>query len=687
MQLSLLDGANPEDAAEKRIAELRRQLEQHNRLYYLQDAPAISDAEYDALFRELQSLEERYPALLTPDSPTQRVGGAALDKFSSVTHRLPMLSLENATNAAEIREFDLRVKKNLGGAPAGGIAYLCEPKMDGLAVELVYRDGLLTVASTRGDGTTGEDVTENIRTIRSLPLRLSGDGIPRLLEVRGEVFLSLDAFRRINAEKEENGEAPFANPRNAAAGSLRQLDPRITARRPLSIYCYAPGVMEGAEITSQQAFFVALAAWGLPVNPLVRAVEGIEAAVEFYEEMQQQRESLPYEIDGTVIKVDSFALQRELGEKSRSPRWAVACKFPPRQALTVVEDILHSVGRTGVITPVALLSPVEISGVTVSRATLHNWDEIAAKDIRIGDSVVVERAGDVIPAVVRVLPERRIGDVPPSLPPERCPECGSAVVRIADEVAVRCMGLACPPQIRESIMHFASRNAMDIEGLGDKFVEQLYTLGLVQSVADLYRLTRDDFMRFERMGDKLASNLLSAIENSKKRDLGRFIFALGIRHVGERTAKSLAQAFGSLENLEQATFNELVSIRDIGATVAQSIVTFFGNQENIAVIRRMLEAGVVPAVELKQVGGRFTGKTFVFTGALSRFTREEAQRLVEAEGGAAIGSVSKKTGFVVAGSEAGSKLAKARELGVTVLSEDEFLELLEQPAADDGTGL
>jgi len=678
MQLSLLDGADPEDAAEKRVAELRSQLEQHNRLYYLQDAPAISDAEYDALFRELQSLEERYPALVTPDSPTQRVGGAALDKFSSVTHRLPMLSLENATNAAEIRDFDLRVKKNLGGAPAGEIAYVCEPKMDGLAVELVYRDGLLTVASTRGDGTTGEDVTENIRTIRSLPLRLSGAGIPQLLEVRGEVFLSLDAFRRINAEKEENGEAPFANPRNAAAGSLRQLDPRITARRPLSIYCYAPGVMEGAEIASQQAFFVALAAWGLPVNPLVRAVEGIEAAVEFYEEMQQQRESLPYEIDGTVIKVDSFALQRELGEKSRSPRWAMACKFPPRQALTVVEDILHSVGRTGVITPVAQLSPVEISGVTVSRATLHNWDEIAAKDIRIGDTVIVERAGDVIPAVVRVVPERRVADAPPSLPPERCPECGSEVVRIADEVAVRCMGLACPPQIRESIMHFASRNAMDIEGLGDKFVEQLHTLGLVQSVADLYRLTRDDFMRFERMGDKLASNLLSAIGNSKKRDLGRFIFALGIRHVGERTAKSLAQAFGSLENLEHATFDELVSIRDIGATVAQSIVTFFGNQENIAVIRRMLEAGVAPAVELKQVGGRFTGKTFVFTGALSRFTREEAQRLVEAEGGAAVGSVSKKTGFVVAGSDAGSKLAKARELGVTVLSEDEFLELLEQ---------
>lgn len=676
MQLSFLDAATPEDDARVRVEDLRHQLEQHNRLYYVLDAPAISDAEYDALFRELQRLEELYPALVSADSPTRRVGGAALDKFSSVTHRLPMLSLENATNAAEILDFDLRVKKNLGLSPEHPISYVCEPKMDGLAVELVYTDGLLTVASTRGDGVTGEDVTENIRTIRSLPLRLTGERIPRLLEVRGEVFLSLEAFRRINSEKEENGDAPFVNPRNAAAGSLRQLDPRITARRPLSVYCYAPGVAEGADFQSQQEFFAAIAGWGLPVNPLVRPAAGIGEAVAFYEEMQRQRESLPYEIDGTVIKVDSFAIQRELGEKSRSPRWAVACKFPPRQAVTVVEEILHSVGRTGVITPVALLRPVEISGVTVSRATLHNWDEIALKDIRVGDTVVVERAGDVIPAVVKVLTEKRSGNEQPSLPPDQCPQCGSAVVRIADEVAVRCMGLACPPQFRESIMHFASRNAMDIEGLGEKFIEQLLSLGLVSSVADLYYLSRDDLMKFERMGEKLASNLLTAIEASKQRDLGRFIFALGIRHVGERTAKSLAQAFGSLENIERATFEELVSIRDIGATVAQSIRTFFDNGTNIAVIRRMLEAGVTPAVEQKKVGGRFTGKSFVFTGALSRFTRDEARILVENEGGHAVGSVSKKTDYVVAGEDAGSKLAKARELGVTVLTEEEFLALV-----------
>ncbi len=676
MQLSLLDTADPKEGAKARIEELRRQLEHHNRQYYVLDAPEISDAEYDALFRELQKLEGSFPNLVTPESPTQRVGGVPLEKFAPVTHRLPMLSLENATNEDEIRDFDQRVKKVLGMS-SGQISYVCEPKMDGLAVELVYEEGLLTVASTRGDGFTGEDVTSNIRTIRALPLRLVGEEVPELLEVRGEVFLSLNAFQRINAEKEEEGEAPFANPRNAAAGSLRQLDPRITARRPLSVHCYGPGVMEGAAFGSQEEFLSGIAGWGMPVNPLIRRVEGVEAAVAYYKEMLEKRESLPYEIDGTVIKVNSFDLQRELGEKSRSPRWAVACKFPPRQAVTVVENIIPSVGRTGVITPVAQLRPVEVSGVTVSRATLHNWDEIAAKDIRIGDTVVVERAGDVIPAVVRVLTEMRTGAERPLPPPEKCPECGSDAVRIADEVAVRCMGLACPPQIRESILHFASRNAMDIEGLGEKFVEQLLSLGLVKSVADLYRLTRDDFMRFERMGDKLASNLLAAIENSKHRELGRFIFALGIRHVGERTAKSLAQAFGSLENLEKATFEELISIRDIGATVAQSIHTFFDSQTNIDVIRQMLEASVSPAAEQKKVGGRFTGKSFVFTGALSRFSREEAGRLVENEGGSVVGSVSKKTSYVVAGEEAGSKLAKARDLGVTVLSEDDFVEMLQ----------
>ncbi|MEI6208529.1 MAG: NAD-dependent DNA ligase LigA [Desulfuromonadales bacterium] len=680
MQPALPDIITSLQNATERIEELRRLIEHHDRSYYQLDAPDISDAEYDALFRELALLEERYPELTRPESPTQRVGGAPIDRFRSVHHRMPMLSLDNAANESEIRsKLDARVKKELGLPDCASVEYMCEPKMDGLAVELVYENGLLTVALTRGDGITGEDVTENIRTLRGLPLRLSGNDIPSLLEVRGEVFLALTAFQKINRDREENGEPPFANPRNAAAGSLRQLDPRITARRPLSVYCYAPGHVEGSSFMSQRDFLDAVAGWGLPVNPLIRKTVGIDGAVAYYHEMLEKRESLPYEIDGTVVKVDSFALQRDLGEKSRSPVWAVACKFPPRQSETVLENILLSVGRTGVVTPVAQLRAVDISGVTVSRATLHNWDEIAAKDIRIGDTVLVERAGDVIPAVVRVVAERRTGAESALPPPEKCPECGSDVVRIADEVALRCMGLSCPPQIRESVKHFASRNAMDIEGLGDKFAGQLLSLGLVRNVADIYRLTKTDFMRFDRMGDKLASNLLAAIEASKSRDLSRFIYALGIRHVGERTAKALSRAFGNIDNLEKATLEELTSIRDIGTTVAQSIRTFFDNRENLSIIGQMLELGVTPVSGDKKVGGKLSGKSFVFTGALARFNRDEARKLVENEGGNVVGSVSGKTDYVVAGEEAGSKLVKARELGVAILGEDEFIAMLASP--------
>ena len=680
MQLSLLDISDPRQKAVNRVEVLRIQLEHHNRCYYLLDAPEVSDAEYDDLFRELTALEALYPDLVTPESPTQRVGGAAVGRFRTITHRLPMLSLENAVTGDEIKiKLDTRVKKELGLSESSSVSYMCEPKMDGLAVELIYEQGLLAVASTRGDGLTGEDVTRNIRTLRGVPLRLTGEGIPALLEVRGEVYLSLEAFQKINREREENGEPPFANPRNAAAGSLRQLDSRITARRPLSLYCYAPGSVDGALFLSQHDFLTAAAGWGLPVNPLARLVENVDGAVDYYHEMQAQREALPYEIDGTVVKVDSFVLQRELGEKSRSPLWAIACKFPPRQAETVLEDILLSVGRTGVITPVAQLRPVDISGVTVSRATLHNWDELAAKDIRIGDTVVVERAGDVIPAVARVRVELRTGSERMVPPPENCPDCGSAVVRITGEVALRCMGISCPQQIRQSIKHFASRDAMDIDGLGEKVVEQLLSLGLIHTVADLYRLTKDDFMRFERMGDKLASNLLAALENSKRCDMDRFIFALGIRHVGARTAKALAQAFGSIDNLENATIDELISVRDIGATVAQSIRTFFNNPDNCDVISRLRALGVHPAAIAKTVGGRLSGKNFVFTGTLTRCSREHARKLVENHGGNVVGSVSKKTDYVVAGEDAGSKLTKAKELGVVVLGEEEFLTLLETP--------
>jgi DNA ligase (NAD+) len=662
--------------AKERIAFLCAAIERHNRLYYENDAPEISDADYDALFAELRQLEEAYPEFVPPDSPTARVGGRALERFAAVSHRIPMLSLDNAFTPEDIAEFDRRVKRELGLADDAAIAYVCEPKMDGLAVELVYEEGLFVQGSTRGDGVTGEDITVNLKTVRDIPLRLATSRPPRLLEVRGEVYLPLEPFRRLNAEREENGEPPFANPRNAAAGSLRQLDPKITARRPLTIFCYAPGEVDGHHFGSQTAFLGTIAEWGLPINHRAEPVNGVPGIVAFYAGLQERRETLPYEIDGVVIKVDDFGLQRELGAKSRSPRWAIAWKFPPRQAVTVVEDIVPSVGRTGVITPTANLRPVEVSGVTVSRATLHNWEEMERKDIRIGDTVVVERAGDVIPAVVRVLAEKRDGSERPLAVPTTCPECGSPVIRITGEVAVRCLGLACPAQIRESIIHFASRHAMDIDGLGEKYIDQLLRLGLVRDVADLYCLTVDGLMQFERMGDKLAENLLGAIEASKKRELATFIFALGIRHVGERTARQLAASFGSLENLMNAGEEELLTIRDIGPQVARSITAFFAAAENRRIIERLLAAGVSPPVTHKRVGGRFTGKTFVFTGALERFSRSEAQKMVENEGGHAAGSVSKKTDYVVAGAEAGSKLDKAKALGVTVLSEEEFLQMM-----------
>ncbi|HSR36724.1 MAG TPA: NAD-dependent DNA ligase LigA [Desulfurivibrionaceae bacterium] len=583
-------------------------------------------------------------------------------------------------------EFDRRLKRELGLPAEATLAYLCEPKMDGVAVELVYEQGLLTQGSTRGDGVTGEEISANLRTVRSIPLRLATDTPPALLEVRGEVFLPLAAFQRLNADRDEAGEPSFANPRNAAAGSLRQLDSRITARRPLALVVYGTGELDGIQFKGQDDFLSQAAAWGLPVNDETCTVCGIEGVLACFRDLSSRRDSLPYEIDGLVVKVNDFALQRELGARSRAPRWAIAWKFPPRQATTVVAGIVPQVGRTGVITPTANLQPVEVAGVTVSRATLHNWEEVARKDIRVGDTVVIERAGDVIPAVVMVLTERRQGEEQVVTAPETCPECGTPTVRLGEEVAVRCPNVSCPAQVRESLIHFASRGAMDIEGLGDKFIDQLLRLGLVRDLADLYRLSRDDFMQFERMGDKLADNLLAAIVASKGRDLARFIFALGIRHVGERTAKSLATAFGGIDALAVATEEELVAVRDIGPEVARSIRAFFADPRNRQVLARLAEAGVCPVATAKAVGGRFTGQTFVFTGTLTRFSRTEAQAMVEAAGGHAAGSVSKKTGYVVAGAEAGSKLEKARALGVTVLDEDEFLALLAaEPAGEPNT--
>lgn len=680
------------DQAARRHDKLVYDLSFYSYFYYALDQPSVTDAEYDQLYQELLEIEKLFPDLVSSDSPSQRVGATPLNKFVQVRHTLPMLSLDNARNEEELRDFDIRVRKE--GGLNEEIDYVCEVKLDGLAVELIYEDGVLVNGSTRGDGTIGEQVIENLRTIRSIPLRLHGE-CPELLEVRGEVYIDKAEFRRWNRELEENGAPTFVNPRNAAAGSLRQLDSKVTAKRPLTIFCYGVGAVRGPLPAGHFATLEALANWGLRVNlGETRLVRGAEAVIACYRELLLRREELPYEIDGMVVKVNDFTLQRDLGEKSRSPKWAIAFKFPPRQAMTRVVDIQLQVGRTGAITPVAILAPVEVSGVTVSRASLHNWDEIARLDVRIGDQVVVERAGDVIPDVVQVLTEQRSGSERSVPLPEVCPECGSLVSKLEGEVIPRCQGLACPAQLKESLKHYASRNAMDIEGLGERYVDQLLSLGLVTSVADLYQLTQKDLFRFERMGEKLAENLLTAIEQSKSRPLARLLFGLGIRHVGEHLAKVLAQQFGSLIALERASLDELRAIHEVGPQVAQSVVNFFASPRNREILDQLLAAGVAPQEEVKRSGGPLAGKTFVFTGTLLRFGRKEAQERVEALGGRASGSVSKKTDYVVAGDEAGSKLEKAQELGVTVLSEDQFEQLLKElddeiiagSSAGDGAG-
>jgi DNA ligase (NAD+) len=664
------------EQARRRHQELASQLHQHNHLYYVLDQPTISDADYDRLFRELLILERTYPELVSTESPSQRVGGVPLEKFTSVRHSLPMLSLENAMDEGEIREFDGRCRRFL--ASDSPIDYVCEMKMDGVAVELVYEQGVLTVGSTRGDGVNGELITENLRTIPSVPLRLCPLA-PPLLEVRGEIYMDLADFQALNREREEEGEPVFANPRNAAAGSLRQLDSRITARRPLKIFCYGVGLMEGTSLENHYQLLSAFRSWGLRVNLAeTRQVKGIDGVIAYYQNLAERRENLPYEIDGVVVKVDRRSLQHELGEKSRTPRWAIAWKFPPRQAETFIDEVLLQVGRTGAITPVARLRPVEVSGVTVSRASLHNWDEIARLGVMQGDQVVVERAGDVIPDVVRVLTERRSGAEEPIPFPEFCPACGSPAASLPGEVVPRCQGLSCPARLKESIKHFASRNAMDIDGLGDRYVDQLLRLDLLHSVADLYRLNREDLFRFERMGEKLADNLLMAISQSRRRPLSRFLFALGIRHVGQHLARLLARQFGSLTELQKATREELLAIHEVGPQVADSVVNFFAAPGNLEILDQLQRLGVVPETEERRAGGPLSGKTFVFTGVLPNLGRKEAQELVERLGGRAAGSVSKKTSCVVSGEEAGSKLDRARGLGVPVLTEEEFLQMIEE---------
>ncbi len=673
------------ETAQIRTESLRETILYHNRRYYQLDDPEISDADYDLLLRELIDLETQFPDLVTPDSPTQRVGAPPLEKFVAVTHLTPMLSLANAFSDEEIREFDRRCRRFLGSD--NPIRYVVEPKLDGLAVNLLYESGRLTVGSTRGDGMVGEDITLNLRTIPAIPLSiprtedpanpLGGEtaAVPERIEVRGEVCMERMAFRNLNRRRTERGDIPFANPRNAAAGSLRQLDSRITARRPLTLFCYAIGTVKGVSFQTQEAVLRTLAAWGFQVNPLIRPAVDIEECIHYYHHMDQVREELPYEIDGIVVKVNDLALQERLGAVSRSPRWAVACKFAAIQEQTVIEQIVVQVGRTGVLTPVAVMRPVRVGGVVVSRATLHNEDEIRKKDIRIGDTVMIRRAGDVIPEVVEVVQTERTGAEHPFVMPETCPECGSHVVRMEGEAAQRCIGIACPAQIREHIAHFASRGALDIEGLGEKMVTQLVTAGLIHDPADLFLLTKEQLLGLERMGEKSASNLLTAIGQAKNPPLDRLIFALGIRHVGEQTAKGLAREYGTLEALITASNEKLQTVRDIGPEVAASIVGFFREPANLRVIEKLRSAGVTPREMSRSRTTPFTGKKIVFTGTLARMGRNEAKALVESLGGEVGSSLAKTTDYLVAGEETGSKIEKARQKGITILDEEAFYTL------------
>lgn len=666
------------DRARKRMAELSEQIVHHNRRYYQMDDPEISDAAYDALMRELQDLEAEFPGLAAPDSPTQRVGAPPLEKFGAVSHRTPMLSLANAFSEADILAFGERLHRILGSdAP---IRFIVEPKVDGVAVGLTYARGVLTAGATRGDGQTGEDITPNIRTLPDVPLRLRARPdrpCPDFLEVRGEVYMERAAFEVLNRRRLRSGEPPFANPRNAAAGALRQLDSRVTARRPLKMFCYAIGAADGLPPFSTHGDVLdALSRWGFPVNPEIHGALEIPECIAAYRRIGAIRNTLPYEIDGVVLKVDSLALQERLGAVSRSPRWAVACKFAAHQETTVVEDIVVQVGRTGVLTPVALMKPVQVGGVTVSRATLHNEDEIRRKDIRIGDTVLVQRAGDVIPEVVKVIVSRRTGAERPFVMPASCPECGSDVVRSAGEAAHRCLGLACPAQLKEHIRHFASRGGMDIEGLGEKLVGQLVDAQLIADPADLYRLTPTSLLTLERMAEKSAAKLLDALERSKHPPLEKLIYALGIRHVGEHMARVLARRFPSLEALSLAQVDELLAIRDVGPEAAAGIWRFFAQPANREVLRKLREAGVEPLAASLPGTRPLSGKSFVFTGALDRLTRGEARSRVEALGGTVTATVTKGTDFVVAGSDPGAKIDKARAAGLSILTEAEFMDLI-----------
>jgi len=662
------------EALKKRVEKLQEEIEYHNYRYYVLDQPEIPDAQYDRLMRELEKIEEEYPELRSPNSPTQRVGAPPLEEFEIVRHSIPMLSLANAFDESEARDFYKRVKKILGSS--SDISYVAEPKLDGLAVELVYERGHFVVGSTRGDGVNGENITQNLRTIKTIPLQLIRKEIPvpERLEVRGEVIIQLDKFKALNRKREEMGEPHFANPRNAAAGSVRQLDSKITSERPLEIYCYGLGEIRGGTFKTHWEILQTFPKWGLRTNPHIQKCQNIDEVLEYYHGMNEKREKLPYEIDGIVIKVDRLDLQTRLGEISRSPRWALAFKFQPKQETTKILGIVVQVGRTGALTPVAVMEPVQVGGVEVSRATLHNQDEIDRKDVRIGDTVIIQRAGDVIPEVVQVITSKRTGSEKKFKMPSKCPVCGADVVR--EEAIHRCIGLDCSAQLKGRIKHFASKRAMDIEGLGVKLIDQLVEKGLVKDVADIYYIAKEQLIALERMAEKSAQNIIDAIEASKEKPLAKFLYALGIRHVGETTAEDLARHFSRLDDFFHLSEEDLMEVEGIGPEVAASVHQFFRDKKNRESIDRLKKAGVKVIEPKAKERGKLAGKVFIFTGALQTFGRDEARNIVESMGGTTASSVSKKVDFVVIGEDPGSKLDKAKELGIKILTEAEFKKMI-----------
>jgi len=657
-----------------RIEKLRRDIRRHDHLYYVLNKPELSDHEYDGLYKELKDLEERHPDLITADSPTQRVGGQPIEGFKVVRHMSPMLSLDNTYSADEIRKFDERVRKNLSGKEP---EYVVELKFDGVSISLRYEDGRWVLGATRGDGLQGDDVSNNLKTIRSIPLVFdeSADKVPSLVEVRGEVYMNKDSFAKINEAKRRSQEDLFANPRNAAAGSLKLLDPKEVARRGLDIYIWGIGYYEGVKFATHLEVLEYLKRCGFRVNPYFKLCRGIEEAVEYCNSWETKKGKLDVEIDGMVIKVNDLAQRSELGMTSKSPRWAIAYKFPAERALTRLTDIVTQVGRTGAITPVAVLEPVHLSGTTVSRASLHNFDEIKRLDVRVGDKVYVEKSGEIIPKVISVAKEQRSGKEKEFKAPDRCPACGAKLARLHEEVALRCENAGCPAQIKERVLHFASRSAMDIEGMGEAIVDQLVDNGLVRDYGDIYALRFEGIKNLARMADKSAGNLMDAIEKSKSNELNKLVYALGIRHVGERSGWVLADHFGSIEKLQHASMEELTQIDEIGEVMAESIYAFFRNKENLRIVAKLKSAGVKFSQNRRTAGGKLEGKTVVITGTLKSFSRSEAEDLVRRSGGKTSASVSKNTDILVSGEAPGSKFDKAKELGVKIISEEEFKEM------------